>query len=62
VNVLFAEKFFAGKLADTIQSETGVQVFSFSHISDGDFTPVRYEEEMRYNLDSLQAAIESTVP
>lgn len=61
VNVLFAEKYFAGKLADTIQAETGVKVFSFSHISDGDYTPERFEEEMRYNLDSLKAAIESTI-
>jgi zinc transport system substrate-binding protein len=62
VNVLFAEKYFAGKLADTIEAETGVKVFSFSHISDGEYTPERFEEEMRYNLDSLKAAIESTVP
>ena len=61
VNVLFAEKFFAGKLADTIQSETGVQVYSFSHISDGEYTPDLFENEMRYNLDSLKAAIESTI-
>lgn len=62
VNVLFAEKFFAGKLADTIQKETGVKMFSFSHISDGEFTPELFENEMRYNLDSLKAAIESTIP
>jgi zinc transport system substrate-binding protein len=61
VNVLFAEKYFAGKLADTIQTETGVAVFSFSHISDGEYTPSLFEDEMRYNLDSLKAAIESTV-
>jgi len=57
VNVLFAEKYFAGQLAETIQKETGVQVYSFSHISDGDYTPERFEEEMRYNLESLKAAI-----
>lgn len=62
VNVLFAEKFFASKLADTIRAETGVQVFSFSHISDGDYTPERFEEEMRYNLEQLKAAIASTQP
>ena len=62
VNVLFAEKFFAGKLADTIQAETGVQVFSFSHISDGEYSTTLFEDEMRYNLDSLKAAIESTIP
>lgn len=60
VNVLFAEKFFAGKLAETIQSETGVEMFSFSHISDGEYSPDLFENEMRYNLDSLKAAIEST--
>jgi zinc transport system substrate-binding protein len=60
VNVLFAEKFFAGKLADTIQAETGVSVFSFSHISDGEYSPTLFEDEMRYNLDQLKTAIEST--
>lgn len=62
VNVLFAEKFFAGKLADTIQAETGVHMYSFSHISNGAYSSGRFEDEMRYNLDSLKAAIESTVP
>ena len=62
VNVLFAEKFFAGKLAETIQAETGVQVFSFSHISDGEYSPALFEEEMRYNLDQLKTAIASTAP
>jgi zinc transport system substrate-binding protein len=62
VNVLFAEKFFAGKLAETIQAETGVAVFSFSHISDGEYSPTLFEDEMRYNLEQLKAAIESTAP
>ena len=60
VNVLFAEKFFAGKLADTLQAETGVKVFSFSHISDGEYSATLFEDEMRYNLESLQSAIQST--
>jgi zinc transport system substrate-binding protein len=60
VNVLFAEKFFAGKLADTIQAETGVKVFSFSHISDGEYSPTLFEDEMRYNMEELKAAIAST--
>lgn len=59
VNVLFAEKFFAGKLADTLQAETGVKVFSFSHISDGEYSPTLFEDEMRYNLESLLSAIQS---
>jgi zinc transport system substrate-binding protein len=62
VNVLFAEKFFAGQLAETIQTETGVAVYSFSHISDGEYSPTLFEDEMRYNLEQLQAAIASTAP
>jgi zinc transport system substrate-binding protein len=62
VNVLFAEKFFASKLAETIQAETGVKIFSFSHISDGAYSPTLFEDEMRYNLDQLKMAIESTQP
>src|SRR5690606_32416557 len=62
VNVLFAEKYFAGQLAGTIQAETGVRVFSFSHISDGAFTAERFEDEMRANLEALAAAIASTAP
>ena len=60
VNVLFAEKYFAGALADTIREETGVRVYSFSHISDGEYRPELFEEEMRYNLESLVSAILST--
>jgi hypothetical protein len=38
VQVLFAEKYFASKLADTIKDATGVQMYSFSHMSDGDYS------------------------
>jgi len=37
-----------------------VKVYSFSHISDGEYTPTLFEDEMRSNLESLKAAIEST--
>jgi len=57
VQVLFAEKYFASKLADTIKQATGVQMYAFSHMSDGDFTPDLYEHEMRQNLETLVQAI-----
>ena len=57
VQVLFAEKYFASKLADTIKEATGVQMYSFSHMSDGDYSPELYEREMRLNLETLVQAM-----
>jgi zinc transport system substrate-binding protein len=57
VSVLFAEKYFASKLADTIRDATGVQMYSFSHMSDGTYTPDLYEREMRLNLETLVKAM-----
>jgi zinc transport system substrate-binding protein len=62
VNVMFGERYFADRLAATIREETGVSVFAFSHISDGEYTPHLFEEEMRRNLETLRAAILTTVP
>ncbi|HMB71956.1 MAG TPA: zinc ABC transporter substrate-binding protein [Gammaproteobacteria bacterium] len=57
VNVLFAEKYFASQLSETIQAETGVQMYSISHISSGPYTPERFSEDMRENLATLARAI-----
>jgi zinc transport system substrate-binding protein len=57
VNVLFAEKYFASKLSDTIKSETGVRMYSISHISSGEYTPEKFVDEMRENLATLAGAI-----
>jgi zinc transport system substrate-binding protein len=59
VHVLFAEKYFASKLSDTIRNATGVEMYSFSHISDGPFTPAKFEDEMRENLATLVKAVRS---
>lgn len=59
VSVLFAEKYFASKLSDTIQDATGVQVHSISHISSGPYTAEKFELEMRENLTTLANAIKS---
>jgi zinc transport system substrate-binding protein len=57
VNVLFAEKYFASKLSDTIREATGVRMYSISHISSGPYTPQKFIDEMRENLDTLATAI-----
>lgn len=59
VNVLFAEKYFASNLSDTIQQATGVNMFSFSHMSDGDYSAELFENETRANLETLVAAVRS---
>lgn len=60
VNVLFAEKYFASQLSDTIRAETGVEMYSISHISSGEYTAGKFVDEMRENLDTLARAIQST--
>jgi zinc transport system substrate-binding protein len=57
VNVLFAEKYFASKLSDTIRDATGVKMYSISHISQGEYTPEKFVDEMRENLHTLATAI-----
>jgi len=57
VNVLFAEKYFASRLSDTIRQATGVRMYSISHISSGPYTPGRFVEEMNENLATLAQAI-----
>jgi zinc transport system substrate-binding protein len=60
VNVLFAEKYFASKLSDTIRDATGVKMYSISHISSGEYTPQKFVDEMRENLNTLATAILDT--
>jgi zinc transport system substrate-binding protein len=60
VNVLFAEKYFASKLSDTIREATGVKMYSISHISSGEYTPDKFVAEMRENLKTLATAILET--
>lgn len=57
VNVLFAEKYFASKLSDTIRTATGVRMYSISHISSGPYTAGKFVDEMRENLATLAASI-----
>ncbi len=60
VNVLFAEKYFASALSDTIRDATGVEMYSISHISSGEYSAEKFVAEMRENLDTLARAIKAT--
>jgi zinc transport system substrate-binding protein len=60
VNVLFAEKYFASQLSDTIREATGVKMYSISHISSGEYTPEKFIDEMRENLTTLATAIKES--
>jgi zinc transport system substrate-binding protein len=60
VNVLFAEKYFASALSDTIREATGVEMYSISHISSGEYTADKFIVEMRENLDTLARALRAT--
>ncbi len=59
VTVLFAEEYFGGNLAETVQRETGVRVYTLSHITDGPFTADKFEVEMRKNIETLARALEA---
>jgi len=58
VSVIFAEQYFGGNLAETVQRETGVRVYTLSHITDGPFTADKFEVEMRQNIETLARALE----
>lgn len=58
VNVLFAEKYFTGNLAETVQRESGVRVYTLSHISDGAYTADKFMVEMRENIETVAVAID----
>ena len=58
VSVIFAEQYFGGNLADTVKNETGVRVYTLSHITDGPFTADKFEVEMRQNIETLARALE----
>ncbi|MGD9738019.1 MAG: metal ABC transporter solute-binding protein, Zn/Mn family [Bauldia sp.] len=63
VNILFAELYYAGELAETINRETGVRVYPLSHISSGPYTAEKYEVEMQQNIETvLRAITETTAP
>jgi len=57
VKVLFSEMNFPSAYVETIRRETGVRIYALSHISYGDYTAQKFEEEMTRNLDTVVRAI-----
>lgn len=57
VKVLFSEMNFPSTYVETIRRETGVRIYALSHISYGDYTAQKFEEEMTRNLDTVVRAI-----
>jgi len=58
VQVIFSEMDFPSGYVDTIQRESGVKIYPLTHISYGEYTARKYEEEMARNLDTVVRAIQ----
>ena len=58
VQVIFSEMDFPSTYVETIQRESGVRLYPLTHISYGEYTARKYEEEMTRNLDTVVRAIQ----
>jgi len=58
VQVIFSEMDFPSTYVETIQRESGVHLYPLTHISYGEYTPRKYEEEMTRNLNTVVRAIQ----
>ncbi|MBG0842655.1 MULTISPECIES: metal ABC transporter substrate-binding protein [Pseudomonadaceae] len=58
VQVIFSEMDFPSSYVDTIERESGVKIYPLTHISYGEYTARKYEEEMARNLDTVVRAIQ----
>ena len=57
VDVLFTELNMENSYVDTIEKETGIRLFHFSHMTHGEYSRYQVEEEMSHNLDKLREAL-----
>lgn len=57
VGVVFSELNFPKRLVDVIEKETNARVYTFDHMSQGEYTPERFERAMRTNVDILVKAL-----
>lgn len=60
VQVIFSEMDFPSSYVDTIQRESGVKLYPLTHISYGEYTAQKYEEEMTRNLGTVVRAIQES--
>lgn len=62
VRVVFSELSFPKRLVDVIEKEAGVRVYTFDHMSQGEYTPDRFERAMRSNVETLVKALVTDTP
>lgn len=60
IDVLFYELNMPNRYVDTIEKETGIKLYRFSHMTHGAYTPEKVEIEMQQNLDTLIEAMKFT--
>jgi zinc transport system substrate-binding protein len=53
VNLLFTELGLDRSYVDTIERESGCRLRRLTHIAGGPYTPERFEEDMKANLDAI---------
>ncbi len=56
--VVFSEESFPAAMAKTLE-DAGATVVVVSHIATGEFTPERFEQEMRTNLEAIVGTMEA---
>ena len=57
IDIIFGEKNFNNKFVDTIHKETGVQVRSLSHMTNGPYEADSFEKFIKIDLDEVVNAI-----
>lgn len=57
VKVIFSEMDFPSAYVDTIRRETGVRLYALTHISYGDYTAQKFEQDTAKNLATVVRAI-----
>lgn len=57
IDVIFGEKNFNNKFVDTIHDETGVEVRSLSHMTNGPYEIDSFEKFIKLNLDEIVKAM-----
>lgn len=57
IDIIFGEKNFNNKFVDTIHKETGVEVRSLSHMTNGAYEPDSFEKFIKVDLDEVVKAI-----
>ncbi|MCW5212089.1 zinc ABC transporter substrate-binding protein [Desulfobulbus sp. TB] len=57
VNVLFGELDYEKKYVDIIYKETGCRLYALSHISNGEYSKIFFEQAMQRNINAVVAAL-----